>query len=169
MFMNVDAPTWWICTACGDTEEADIRGNILPDGWYLQRDENSWIVYCPCISEEKKPEKEPTEKDGSGYTAGGTAWNPSTSTTTTWNPGMFSVDMYTYPPLRKPKTPQQEKVDAILAEMEEEKTAQRERWLKWEETKHSKHMDPTCEQCAEEIERIRRELKDYGKGNKEEK
>lgn len=155
---------WFICEKCGVKENARYG---LPDRWMLLKFENQFLTYCPCAFVDSVENAK--EVDGSGYTHGGTAWNPSTTTTTTWNPGVFSVDMYTYPPLRKPKTPAQEKADAILAEIEEEKAAQRERWMKWEETKHSKHMDPKCEQCVEEIERIKRELKDFGKGNKEEK
>jgi hypothetical protein len=161
MLIDPDIPTWFICTECGETEKVTYS---LPDGWYVQRNENSWDVYCPCIN--VIPAKTP-EVDGSGYTRGGTSWTSAGTGTTTWTPTAFSMELYGYPPLKK-KSPQQEKIDAALAAIEEEKAAQRERWLKWEEIKHSKHMDPTCEQCAEEIERIRRELKDYGKGNNDE-
>jgi hypothetical protein len=155
---------WFICEKCEKRENARFG---LPDRWMLMKFENEYLTYCPCAFVDSVENAE--EVDGSGYTAGGTAWNPSTTTTTTWNPGAFSIDMYTYPPLKKGKPNYQEKLDAVLAEMEEEKAEQERRWKAWEETKHSKHMDPTCERCVEEIERIKRELRDYGKGNSEEK
>jgi hypothetical protein len=163
MYMNVTVPTWFICTECGEAEKVDdFNGTFIPDGWYLQRNDKSWDVYCPCIN---VPASLPPEKDGTGYTRSGgtTTWNPSQYTTTT------NLTFDYFPPLKfNKKGPLQEKADAILAEIEEEKAEQERRWKAWEETKHSKHMDPTCERCVEEIERIKRELKNYGKGNKDE-
>jgi hypothetical protein len=150
---------WYICEECGEAESTE---NGFPERWMLQWFDNRWYVLCPC-SYTKSVESIP-EVDGSGYTRGGgtSTWNPSAPYTTTTN---FTFDYY--PPLKK-KAPLQEKMDAVLAEIEEEKAEQERRWKAWEETKHSKHMDPCCERCVEEIERIKRELKDFGKGNKDE-
>lgn len=163
MYMNVTVPTWFICTECGEAEKVDdFNGTFIPDGWYLQRNDKSWDVYCPCINVPASLPEKP------GYTA--TTLNGSTWT---WTPtDVTYAALYTDPGYKaKPthKDARQEKLDAVLAEMEEEKAEQERRWKAWEETKHSKHMDPTCERCVEEIERIKRELKNYGKGNKEEK
>jgi len=169
MIVSAIIPTWFICTECGETEKVTDEFRIT-DGWYLQRNEDLWDVYCPCINDQTVQATLP-EVDGTGYLRGkGTGtWNPSDSYySTTTNP---TVEYSFWTPLKKPtlKTARQEKLDATLAAIEDEKAEQEKRWKKWEETKHSRHMDPTCERCVEEIERIRRELKDYGKGNKEEK